>query len=353
MRIPYVVIQALLFVSAGTSPATEARALPRPRPVLFLATACTMIWRSQNMPIGRFFQGHASTWKRWALLQVAPVSRYLNGKSILTEDLYVSFRASRFGLHGRTDETPSAYWAPSDLDGFEKMLVRWGIGVLHCYAKDVQCILSRSMGYQDAGKIVALWYRFWQPWIVWSIPVLAVLLPFSPGGAWLIAALWGLLCLLPPLLVLGLKTDASVGGVNSSPLDLLRQHLLYLFQAWSHCFACILFVSGAHAGWTPTPKAATAHPSSCSWLDVGSRFVLPLLCAFLVPGLALLWKSRLFGEPLLSPATLPLIYLSIGILIAIVLFAPRRRAPVSWACRQPLLPSWMGGPAVSTSRSLF
>jgi cellulose synthase/poly-beta-1,6-N-acetylglucosamine synthase-like glycosyltransferase len=298
-----------------------------------------------------FFMGHACIWKRRALQQAAPVSQYFCGKSILAEDVYVSFRASRFGLHGKADETPSAYWVPSDLDGFEKMLVRWHIGALQCYAKDVLFILTRSMRYEDAGRYIALWYRLWGPWVVWLIPVLAVLLPFSFGGAWLIVALWGLLCLMPPLLVLGLKADASVGGVNSSPLDLLGQHLLFLFHAWSHCLACILFVSGVHAGWTPTPKAAPAHLSSSSWLDVGSRFVLPLLFSSVVPGLALLWKGRLFGEPLLSPATLPLIYLSIGILIAIVLFAPRRRAPASWACGQRMLPSWMGRPGVSASRS--
>lgn len=115
-----------------------------------------------------FFQGHACLWKRQALLNIAPVSQWLNGESILTEDIYASFRVSRLGLQGRADGTPSAFWVPATLNDLGDMFSRWYQGTLQCYAKDAHWILSRGMGYGDAGTYVTIWYRLWRPFRVVS-----------------------------------------------------------------------------------------------------------------------------------------------------------------------------------------
>lgn len=289
-----------------------------------------------------FFQGHACLWKREDLLKVAPISRFFKGASILTEDLHITFQASKLGLSGRTRWSPSAFWVPTELASLDKMLGRWYMGMLQSYAKDILPILSRSMGYGEVGGYAALWYRLWQPSALWLLPILNVLLPFSTGGAWLLVGLWALTGPLPPLLVMGLRADANVGGVRSGPGDLLRQHLLVLFQAWWHSRAVLLFSSGRSVGWSPTPKAAAEHDAIFSWRDHCGRFQAALLTSLLAPGLTLAWKGLLWGEPLLSPATLLALYLSGGLLAAILLFASPYPAPASYTIERRPLPPWMG-----------
>lgn len=115
-------------------------------------------------------------------------------------------------------------------------------GGLQCYFKDLVPILCRTMGYRGFGGYASLWYRLLKAHDAWLIPILTLLLPFSWGGAWLIAVLWALFGLMPPWLVMGLKVDPNVGAVRCSPGDLLRMHLLGLFQAWAHFYGFLLFV---------------------------------------------------------------------------------------------------------------
>lgn len=296
------------------------------------------------------FQGHACLWKRQVLLNVAPLSQYLKGKGILTEDLSITMQVARTGLLGQTYRSPTAFWVPHALEDMEKMIGRWSLGVLQCYIKNRQSILDRAMGYKSAGGYAALWYRLWRSHFAWVLPVLALLLPFSWGGSGVIACLWVVTGLLPSLLIMGCKDDANIARVRPGCMELLRLHLLFLFQAWSVFRGVISCVAPGPSGWSQTPKLAPGQTRQHSWLNRYGRFGLPLLFSFLVAGFSLAWKGLLFREPLLSPATLPALYLSGGVVAAIVLFALPRQAPASSVLRQRLLPSWMGCSAGSSSR---
>ena len=288
-----------------------------------------------------FFQGHACLWKCRDLLKIVPLSQSFRGDGILTEDLYMSFRASRLGLFGRTQWIPSAYWAPIRLEDFEKMIGRWSQGTLQSYFKDWRHILFRAMGYDRFDRYACLWYRVWQYHIMWLLPLVALLLPFSHSGAWMITGVWVLTCLLLPLLVMGLKGDADICGKRSSPIDLLRLHLLESFRAWSNFRGLILFLFAMRPAWALTPKASAECARHSSLLGVLPRFRGALGFSLLASGLALGSRSLMSQSPL-SPAALPILYFSCSVLLAVFVFAPSRPAPAGYVKRQRDWPAWMG-----------
>lgn len=288
-----------------------------------------------------YFSGHACIWKRRDLLRVAPLVQVFQGKDLLAEDLYITFRGSRHGLQGHVQPIPSAFWAPFSLASLEAMIGRWAQGTLQCYIKDGGLILAHAMGYHDAGSYAALWYRIWSFQIAWLIPLLSLFLPFSWGGASLIAVLWWLSCWAFPLVVMALKSDPNVGGIRCGPRELLRMHLLSLFQAWSCLRGVLLFVFQSGSSWAQTPKLASGRAAGQSWLEVCLRFRAALLFSLVTPCFLVGAKGLLMGQPMLSPATFPILYLSAAVLLAIVIFAPSRPAPADYARRQRVLPAWM------------
>jgi hypothetical protein len=196
------------------------------------------------------------------------------------------------------------------------------------------------MGYERSEEYLCLWFRAWQGHIMWLLPILALLLPFSCFGAWLVTGIWAMTFLILPALVMGFKGEADIRSARSGPTDLFRLHLLEGFRSWSNFRGLMLFLFCTRSTWAQTPKASAGPAEKLSFLGVFAHFKGALGFSLLAPVLALESRS-LLGQLPLSPAALPILYFSVVLLVSVLIFAPSHPAPNDHVKCQRELPPWM------------
>lgn len=209
------------------------------------------------------FQGHNCIWRTSALKQIAPLSRTLCGKSLLVEDMHMTLRANRLGMHGRMVWSPAAFWSPLRLVDLESMLVRWCYGTIQVLLKEFTFLLSRCHGTLPLCEYMDLWDRLIGSRAKALFPFILILLPKWGKGSEALVACWAFIFLIETVIsITPARPDDDAPHVpRLHPSKLFDIFLLSQFARWCDLRAMAELLTSRRKRWVPTSKVAASDQS--------------------------------------------------------------------------------------------